>query len=83
MTKPFTPRLPVADRNSIIQGKCGMCNSFLFHAERAAGRYGVPAHEILARVGEAGYAGGQEDMIIDVAIELAGQRANQKEAFTV
>jgi 4-hydroxy 2-oxovalerate aldolase len=80
VAKPFIPRLPVADRNSIIQGKYGVYNSFLFHAERAAQRYGVPAHEILARVGEAGYVGGQEDMIIDVAIQLAAQRTDTKKA---
>jgi 4-hydroxy 2-oxovalerate aldolase len=34
----------------------------------------VPAHEILARCGERGLVGGQEDMIIDVALELAGER---------
>jgi 4-hydroxy 2-oxovalerate aldolase len=83
VAKPFIPRLPVADRNSIIQGKYGVYNSFLFHAERAARRYDVPAHEILARVGEAGYVGGQEDMIIDVAIELAAHRTDAKEAMTV
>jgi len=71
VVKPFIPRLPVADRNSIIQGRYGVYNSFLLHAERAALRYGVPAHEILKRVGEAGYVGGQEDMIIDVALKLA------------
>lgn len=32
----------------------------------------APANKILTRVGEAGFVGGQEDMIIDVAIELAG-----------
>ena len=65
----------MAERNSIIQGKCGVYNSFLFHAEAAAIRYGVPAHEILARVGEAGYVGGQEDMIIDVALTIAAERS--------
>jgi 4-hydroxy 2-oxovalerate aldolase len=30
----------------------------------------VPAHAILQRVGEAGYVGGQEDMIIDIALQL-------------
>jgi 4-hydroxy 2-oxovalerate aldolase len=34
----------------------------------------VPAHEILQRVGELGYVGGQEDMIIDVALRLAHER---------
>jgi 4-hydroxy 2-oxovalerate aldolase len=80
VVKPVIPRMPIADRNSIIQGKYGVYNSFLLHAERAGQRYGVPAHQILARVGEAGYVGGQEDMIIDVAIDLAGQHTNQKEA---
>jgi 4-hydroxy 2-oxovalerate aldolase len=80
VVKPVIPRMPIADRNSIIQGKYGVYNSFLLHAERAGQRYGVSAHQILARVGEAGYVGGQEDMIIDVAIDLAGQHTNQKEA---
>ncbi|GAA4383570.1 4-hydroxy-2-oxovalerate aldolase [Tsukamurella soli] len=74
VARPFIPRLPIADRNSIIQGRYGVYNSFLFHAERAAARYGVPAHEILTRVGQAGYVGGQEDMIIDVALQLAAER---------
>jgi len=70
--KPIASRLPIADRASIEQGRFGVYSSFLLHAERAEKRYGVPAHAILRKVGEAGYVGGQEDMIIDVAIELAG-----------
>ena len=50
--------------------------SFLLHAERAAERYGVPAHEILQKVGEHGYVGGQEDMIIDIALQLAEEKAS-------
>jgi 4-hydroxy 2-oxovalerate aldolase len=73
--KPMITRMPVADRASIVQGRFGVYNSFLLHAERAAERYGVSAHQILRLVGEAGYVGGQEDMIIDVAIELAKERA--------
>ncbi|MFG1615824.1 4-hydroxy-2-oxovalerate aldolase [Nonomuraea wenchangensis] len=74
VVKPFLPRLPFADRSAITQGYAGVYSSFLLHAERAAERYGVPAHEILQRVGEAGYVGGQEDMIIDVALQLAAER---------
>jgi len=73
--RPTLPRLPSADRSAIVQGYAGVYGSFLLHAERAAQRYGVPAHEILQKVGEAGYVGGQEDMIIDIAIRLAEQRA--------
>jgi 4-hydroxy 2-oxovalerate aldolase len=70
VVRPFIPRLPWMDRASITQGYAGVYSSFLLHAERASQRYGVPAHQILQRVGEAGYVGGQEDMIIDIALQL-------------
>jgi 4-hydroxy 2-oxovalerate aldolase len=72
--RPFLRRLPFADRGAITQGYAGVYSSLLLHAERAAARYQVPAHEILQRVGEAGYVGGQEDMIIDVALQLVSER---------
>ena len=70
VVKPMLPRLPWMDRASITQGYAGVYSSFLLHAERAEERYGVPAHQILQRIGELGYVGGQEDMIIDVALDL-------------
>lgn len=70
VVRPFIPRLPWMDRASITQGYAGVYSSFLLHAERAGERYGVPAHAILERVGKAGYVGGQEDMIIDIALQL-------------
>ncbi len=76
VVKPFLPRWPSMDRNAIVQGYAGVYSSFLLHAERAALRYDVPAYEILTRVGELGYVGGQEDMIIDVAIELASAKTH-------
>jgi 4-hydroxy 2-oxovalerate aldolase len=77
VVRPFIPRLPWMDRASIVQGYAGVYSSFLLHAERAAARYGVAAHEILQKVGEAGYVGGQEDMIIDIALQLAEQRGDR------
>ncbi|HEX3956329.1 MAG TPA: 4-hydroxy-2-oxovalerate aldolase [Trebonia sp.] len=74
VVKPFLRRLPFADRAAITQGYAGVYSSFLLHAERAAERYQVPAHEILQRVGEAGYVGGQEDMIIDIALQILRER---------
>jgi 4-hydroxy 2-oxovalerate aldolase len=70
VVRPIIPRLPWMDRSSVVQGYAGVYSSFLLHAQRAAERYGVPAHAILQRVGEAGYVGGQEDMIIDIALQL-------------
>ncbi|TCP53531.1 4-hydroxy 2-oxovalerate aldolase [Tamaricihabitans halophyticus] len=74
IVKPYITRLPVMDRSSIVQGYAGVYSSFLLHAERAAERYQVPAHEILYRVGANKYVGGQEDMIIDIALQLAAER---------
>jgi 4-hydroxy 2-oxovalerate aldolase len=73
VVRPIMTREPVMDRDSIMLGYTGSYSSFLLHAKRAAERYGVPAHEILAEVGRRRYVGGQEDMLIDVAIELAAQ----------
>ncbi|ALZ99339.1 4-hydroxy-2-oxovalerate aldolase [Corynebacterium glutamicum] len=70
LLKAMVDRLPSMDRGSIVQGQMGVYNSFLLHAERAAARYEVPVQEILAEVGRRGYVGGQEDMIIEVAIDL-------------
>ena len=69
--KPIITRMPIMDRASIMQGYAGVYSSFLIHAERAAERYGVPAWQILEEIGKAGYVGGQEDMIVDVAVQLA------------
>ncbi|MFE2184704.1 4-hydroxy-2-oxovalerate aldolase [Streptomyces sp. NPDC059455] len=74
VVRPYLSRWPKMDRNAIMQGWAGVYSSFLLHAERAAERYKVPAHAILRRCGERGYVGGQEDMIIDIAIALAEEQ---------
>lgn len=71
VVRPYLRRWPKMDRNAIVQGWAGVYSSFLLHAEAASERYKVPAYEILRRCGELGLVGGQEDMIIDIAIQLA------------
>ncbi len=72
---PIIDRLPWMDYGSIMQGYAGVYSSFLLHAERAGERYGIPAPELLRIAGERGYVGGQEDMLIDVALELSQKGA--------
>ena len=77
IVKPYPPRLPWTDRAAIVQGYAGVYSSFLLHAERAEHaeqRYGVQVCDILDRVAQAGYVGGQEDMLVNVALELARER---------
>ena len=71
VVRPYLHRWPKMDRNAIVQGWAGVYSSFLLHAERAAKRYHVPAHDILRRCGELSLVGGQEDMIIDIAVEMS------------
>ena len=63
----------VLDRMSLIMGYAGVYSSFLRHAYRAADRYGVSGAEILLRCGERRLVGGQEDQIIDIAVELRAE----------
>jgi 4-hydroxy-2-oxovalerate/4-hydroxy-2-oxohexanoate aldolase len=62
------------DRDSLVLGYAGVYSSFLLHAQRAAKKYGVPSEEILMELGRMKTVGGQEDMIEDVAINLAKAR---------
>ncbi|GAB2459119.1 4-hydroxy-2-oxovalerate aldolase [Xylanimonas ulmi] len=73
VVRPIITRLPWMDHGSIMQGYAGVYSSFLLHAERAAERYGVPAPTLLRIAGERGYVGGQEDLLIDAALELSGR----------
>lgn len=74
---PLMPRPPLIDRNALTLGFAGVYSSFLLHTERAASKYGVESRELLLQLGRRGMVGGQEDMIIDVAAELAGLRRVQ------
>jgi 4-hydroxy-2-oxovalerate aldolase len=62
---------PRHDAASLAIGYAGVYSSFLLHAERASKRFGIPATDILVELGRRRVVGGQEDMILDVAAELA------------
>ena len=61
----------VIDADSLMLGYAGVYSSFLLHAKRASERFGVNTRDILAELGMRKMVGGQEDMIVDVAYELA------------
>ena len=84
--RPTSPRRPSgrrcsgprwSNRASLILGYAGVYGSFMLHSERAAARYGVPQAEILLELGRRQVVGGQEDMIIDVALELAARSGQE------
>jgi 4-hydroxy-2-oxovalerate/4-hydroxy-2-oxohexanoate aldolase len=62
------------DRDALILGYAGVYSSFLLFAKRASAKYGVPSSDILMEMGRMKTIGGQEDLIEDVAINLARER---------
>ncbi|GGG01095.1 4-hydroxy-2-oxovalerate aldolase [Paenibacillus abyssi] len=62
-------------KDSLVLGYAGVYSSFLLHAQRAAKKFGIDSRDILVELGKRKVVGGQEDMIIDVAAEIAGQKA--------
>ncbi len=71
---PMMPFQPITDRDSIAIGYAGVYSTFLLHAQHAAERYDVDVRDIMVELGRREAVAGQEDWVIDVALDVAKEK---------
>ena len=75
VVRPAMPQECLLDRLALVMGYSGVYSSVLKHAFHQGERYGVSAPEILKRSAQRGLVGGQEDQLVDIALELQKEDA--------
>jgi DNA-binding transcriptional ArsR family regulator len=75
IVRPIMQKPVRIGKASLTMGYAGVYSSFLLHADKAAEQFGVDPRDVLVEVGKRGAVGGQEDILVEIAMTLAQKNA--------
>jgi 4-hydroxy 2-oxovalerate aldolase len=71
----FGAAIPTVNSTTLLSGLAGIFSGFCPLAEKAAARFKVDVRDIIMELGKRRVVAGQEDFIVEIAMELAEKKA--------